>query len=205
MISQKNISPNTPMGANLVARGGATFRAWAPLATAVYINGTFGGSSLAGRSDNLLLAKDANGYWSGFVGSAQEGDPYTFLVVGPGGSGPKRDPYARELAPASAFPNCNNLIRSANAFPWHDAAFVTPDFTNMIIYQLHIGTYNPASPGAASTFLDIIGKIPYLTDLGINVVQPLPIDEMETAPSMGYNGADLFSPDFPTSSPIQLL
>jgi 1,4-alpha-glucan branching enzyme len=186
------------MGANLVLGGGATFRAWAPLATAVYINGTFGGSSLTGQTDNLLLAKDANGYWTGFVSSAQEGDGYTFLVVGPGGTGPKRDPYARELAPASAFPNCSNLIRSASGgYPWHDAAFVTPDFSNMIIYQLHIGTYNPTAPGAPSNFLDVIGKIPYLAELGINVLQPLPVDEMETDPSMGYNGADLFSPDFP--------
>ncbi len=144
MISQANISANTPMGANLVPAGGATFRAWAPLATAVYINGTFGGSSLTGQTDNLLLAKDANGYWAGFVGAAQEGDRLHFSGGRPGSSGPKRDPYARELAPASAFPNCNNLIRSAIAYPWHDSAFVTPDFSNMIIYQLHVGTYNPS-------------------------------------------------------------
>jgi len=197
MISQVNISANTLMGANLLPGGGATFRAWAPLATAVYINGTFAGSSLTGQSDDLLLAKDANGYWTGFVGPAQEGDPYRFWVVGPGGSGYKRDPYARELAPASGFPNCDSLIRSAAAYPWHDAAFVTPDFSNMIIYQLHVGTYNPSAPGVASTFLDVIEKIPYLAALGINVLQPLPVDEMETDPSMGYNGADLFSPDFP--------
>jgi 1,4-alpha-glucan branching enzyme len=206
MISQANISANTAMGANLVPGGGATFRAWAPLATAVYINGTFGGSFLTGQGGNLLLARDANGYWTGFVSSAQEGDGYTFLVVGPGGTGPKRDPYARELAPASAFPNCSSLIRSSTAYPWHDAAFVTPDFTNMIVYQFHIGTYNPAAPGAASNFLDVIGKIPYLTELGINVLQPLPVDEMETDPSMGYNGADLFSPDFPyvVTDPVAL-
>jgi hypothetical protein len=36
MISQANISPNTPLGANLVYRGGATFRAWAPLRVAEY-------------------------------------------------------------------------------------------------------------------------------------------------------------------------
>ena len=29
------------------------------------------------------------------------------------------------------------------------------------------------------------------------MVQPLPIDEVETDPSMGYDGADYFSPDFP--------
>jgi 1,4-alpha-glucan branching enzyme len=73
MISQANISPKTPMGANLVAGGGATFRAWGPLASAVYINGTFAGTPMMGPSENLLLAKDANGYWTGFVASAQPG------------------------------------------------------------------------------------------------------------------------------------
>src|SRR5208282_4842034 len=54
-----------------------------------------------------------------------------------------------------------------------------------------------SAPGVASTFLDVIGKIEYMVALGVNVLQPLPIDEMETDPSMGYNGADYFSPDFP--------
>ena len=94
------------------------------------------------------------------MAEAKEGDPYHFWVNGPGGSGYKRDPYARELAPASAFPDCNCLIRSAGGYPWHDSAFVTPDFSNMIIYQLHIGTFNPGVSGAASTFLDVLAKIP---------------------------------------------
>ena len=55
------------MGANLVDGGGATFRAWAPLATAVYVNGTFGGTPKTGQINDLLLAKDANGYWTGFA------------------------------------------------------------------------------------------------------------------------------------------
>ena len=103
MASQLNISPNTPMGATLINGGSATFRAWAPLATAVYINGTFGGSPggsvMRGQSVSLLLAKDANGYWTGFVAAVRKGDPCRFWVVGPGGSGYKRDPYARRLRP----------------------------------------------------------------------------------------------------------
>ena len=47
MITQQNISANTPMGGTLVP-GGATFRFWAPRATAVYLNGTFGGQPFAG-------------------------------------------------------------------------------------------------------------------------------------------------------------
>jgi 1,4-alpha-glucan branching enzyme len=197
MISQANILPNTPLGANLVASGGATFRVWAPRATAVFVNGAFGGASKTGQTDDLLMAKDAAGYWTGFIANAADGDPYHFWVVGAGSSGYKRDPYAREMATDAAFPNCSCLIRSGTAYPWHDSAFVTPDFSNMILYQLHVGTYAPRSPGVASTFLDVIGKIEYLAALGINVLQPLPIDELETDPSMGYNGADYFSPDFP--------
>ena len=185
------------MGANLVDGGGATFRVWAPRAAAVYVNGVFGGTPQTGQTADLLMAKDANGYWTGFVVSARDGDPYHFWVVGAGSSGYKRDPYAREMARDSPFPTCSCLIRSATAYPWHDATFVTPDFSNMIVYQLHIGSYAPSAPGVASTFLDVIGKIEYLAALGINVLQPLPIDEMETDPSMGYNGADYFSPDTP--------
>ena len=206
MISQANISQSTPMGANLVLGGGATFRAWAPLAQAVYINGIFGGVAQTGQTDGLLMAKDANGYWTGFVVTAKEGDPYHFWVVGPGSSGYKRDPYARELATDVAFPACSCLVRSATAYPWHDSAFVTPDFTNMIVYQFHIGTYAPAAVGAAGNFLDIIGKIPYLVALGANVLQPLPIVEVETDPSLGYDGSDYFSPDFPyvVTDPVAL-
>jgi 1,4-alpha-glucan branching enzyme len=197
MMSQSNILPTTPMGANLVDSGGATFRAWAPRAAAVYVNGTFAGTPRTGQTDDLLMAKDANGYWTGFLPDAADGDPYHFWVVGAGSNGYKRDPYAREMATDAPFPNCSCLVRSATAYPWHDSAFVTPDFSNMVVYQLHVGTYSPSSPGAASTFLDVIGKIEYLAALGINVLQPLPIDELETDPSMGYNGADYFSPDFP--------
>jgi len=196
VISQQNISPNTPMGATLTPGGGTTFRTWAPRASAVYVNGVFGGVPQTGQTDALLMAKDANGYWTGFLPQAQEGDLYHFWVDNVT-HGYKRDPYARELATDAPFPNCSCIIRSGTAYPWHDAAFVTPDFSNMIVYQAHLGTYAISNPGVASTFLDVIGKIPYLVALGANVLQPLPVDEVETTPSMGYNGADLFSPDFP--------
>ena len=196
MMSQANITANTPMGANLIGTG-ATFRTWAPRASAVYVNGTFGGVAMTGQTPDLLMSSDGSGYWTGFLSGARDGDLYRFYVVGTGSSGYKRDPYAREIGLDAPFPNCSCVIRTATAYPWHDAAFVTPDFSNMIVYQLHIGSYAPASPGAASTFLDVIGKIEYLAALGINVLQPLPITELETDPSLGYNGADYFSPDIP--------
>jgi 1,4-alpha-glucan branching enzyme len=195
MLPQQNISPTTPTGATLVADG-ATFRVWAPRATAVYLNGTFAGTSFDQQTQDRLLNNAAAGYWTGFQPGAKDGDSYRLWVVGEGSSGYKRDPYARELA-ASGFPNSSNILRPADAYPWHDSGFRTPDFSDMVIYQLHIGTYAIRNTGIASNFLDVAGKVPYLAALGINLLQPLPIDEQEANPSMGYGGADLFSPDFP--------
>jgi 1,4-alpha-glucan branching enzyme len=195
MLSQQNISAATPTGTQLLPDG-ACFKVWAPRATAVYLNGTFSGTVYDQQTDDRLLAKDAAGYWTGFQPGARDGDPYRFWVAGTGSSGHKRDPYARELAPAG-FPDCFAVLRAADAYPWHDAGFRTPDFSDMAIYQLHVGTYAIRVPGVAANLLDVVGKIPYLAALGVNVLQPLPIDEQEANPNMGYGGADLFSPDFP--------
>jgi 1,4-alpha-glucan branching enzyme len=65
-----------------------------------------------------------------------------------------------------------------------------------VVYQFHIGVFAVSRPGVASNFLDVVGKIEYLSDLGVNMLQPLPVTEQEQG-SMGYAGADYFSPDFP--------
>ncbi len=195
MLSQHSISSQTPTGATLNAEG-ATFRVWAPEAKAVYLHGSFGGQLFDQLNGERLLQRDARGYWTGYQDGARDGDRYRFWVEGAGSSGHKRDPCARELDP-KGFPDCFCILRAGDGFPWHDRDFVTPDFADMIIYQLHVGTYAISKPGTPSTFLDVALKIPYLADLGVNVLQPLPVDEQEANPNMGYGGADLFSPDFP--------
>ena len=75
-------------------------------------------------------------------------------------------------------------------------------FPDMIIYQFHVGTWWAEDVGGADvraarygTFLDAAQKLPYLQSLGINAVQPLPIQEFVTEFSWGYNGVDYFSPE----------
>jgi 1,4-alpha-glucan branching enzyme len=185
---------NTPMGAVLTTTG-ATFRAWAPRATAVHVCGEFDNTPQWTASEANLMRKDDRGYWTGFVHGAKEGDPYKFFVKGAANSGYKRDPYARELSRDPPYPHCNCIIRDPGSYTWHDGEFVTPDFSNMVIYQLHVGAYAPTVPGSNGTFLGVLEKIEYLADLGVNVVQLMPIDEAETSPTLGYNGSDYFSPD----------
>ncbi|AMV40842.1 alpha-amylase family glycosyl hydrolase [Planctomyces sp. SH-PL62] len=183
-----HIKPDTPMGANLIADG-ATFRVWAPHARKVYVLGDFNGRI---KDDSSLLTKDAQGHWRGFIPGAKDRDRYILHIDGTGSSGLKRDPYARELQ--SPFPS-ECVIRETD-FPWHETGYVTPRFNDFVIYQLHVGTfYTPNLPRKAGTFLDVARKVPYLAELGVTALQLLPIQEFQTAFSLGYNGTDYFSPE----------
>src|SRR5215469_16726372 len=114
-LPQTNINANTPMGATLVPGGGAAFKVWGPLAQSVYLNGNFGGNARwnQDKDASLLLTKDANGFWTGFLAGVSDGDLYKYYVIGPGSSGYKRDPYARELTNSATFPfGVNCIVRS---------------------------------------------------------------------------------------------
>ena len=178
------------MGANVVG-GGATFRVWAPRAQRVYVCGDFNGWT---RDCDSLLLKQGDRRWTGFVAGAKDGDEYKFYVVGEGSEGFKRDPYARELT--RAWPNPNCILRSPETFPWQDRDWRMPDFRDLVVYQLHIGTWlGPHRVRRVAKFLDALDRIEYLADLGVNAIEPLPIVEYSTPRSMGYNGSDLFSPE----------
>lgn len=220
--SQQYIASGTPSGATLVG-GGATFRTWAPHAQQVYVVLDDAGDDTPltwSKNDADLLVKDAHGYWSGFFPSVKDGDLYRFWIVGQGPrstEGFKRDPYARELQVRIGdwYP-CNCIVRDAARYRWHDAHFTTPDFSNLIIYQFHIGVFyaqdntgQDIRQSRVSKILDSVGRIEYWKDLGVNAVMSLPFQEYQGSNSLGYNGTDLFSPEmdysvFPSDLPDYL-
>ncbi|MDB6172793.1 MAG: glycoside hydrolase family 13 domain protein [Chthoniobacteraceae bacterium] len=201
--SQQYIDSHTPLGANL-HNGGATFRTWAPGAQEVYVVLQDPGENAPSswqKNPHDLLTKDSNGYWGGYFPGVTNGTEYRFWVVGSGTSGFKRDPYARELQ-LYGYPQCNCIVRDANSYPWHDQGFHAPAFNDLVVYQFHIGVFfaedahgNDIRPGRPSKFLDVVDRIKYLADLGINAIMPLPLNEFQGANSLGYNATDIFSPE----------
>lgn len=202
--SQEHVSSATPMGATLMA-GGATFRVWAPRAAQVYVlTDELPASRVSGfqPAEKDLLVRRGDDTWAGFVPGLVDGSPYRFWVAGEDGGGLKRDPYARELGTYPAFPDCDCLIRSPDSYPWHDAGWRPPAARDLIIYQLHVGTYYGVDENGQDTrearsagFLDILFRLEHLRDLGVTAVQLLPIQEYPSEFSMGYNGTDYFSPE----------
>jgi 1,4-alpha-glucan branching enzyme len=197
-LSQQHITPVTPMGVTLVP-GGATVRVWAPRARELFICGDFNGWA---RDEASRLVRRDDGRWTGFVAGAADGHTYKFYVVGAGSEGFKRDPYARELTAKWPDPEC--IVRSPAAFPWQDWSWRTPEFRDLIVYQLHVGTwYGPRRGERVAKFLDVLDRVEYLADLGVNAIEPLPVVEYSTPRSMGYNGSDLFSPEMDYEVPAE--
>jgi len=202
--SQYHITSHTPFGATLVGDG-ATFRAWAPAARDVYvITDELNDAQHSGWTpkDEDRLVRQDDGTWTGFVSNLHDGSPYRFWVVGEGSMGFKRDPYARELGIDPPFPNCDCLIRNPDTYPWHDYGYHAPRFHEFIIYQFHFGVFYAVDEHVQDMrlqrrgrFLDLLDRIEYLRDLGVNAIQPLPIQEFPTQFSLGYNGTDYFSPE----------
>jgi 1,4-alpha-glucan branching enzyme len=194
---------DTPMGATLVS-GGVLFRTWAPDATAVYVvteaDDTNGWQSYTPDPQHRLLAL-GDGTFALGVPALAEGAAYLFWVVGPSSAGFKRDPYARELASAPAFPNGPCLVRADESYPWRCNDWRPRPYHQWVIYQLHVGAFWAQDEhghdrrGDYGKFLDVIERLPYLRALGVTALQLLPIQEFDTDIGLGYAGVDYFSPE----------
>jgi 1,4-alpha-glucan branching enzyme len=191
MAAAQPVSFDPPTGATLVP-GGAAFRVWAPRAKAVYVSGDFNGWK---QNAACQLHPIGGGHWAGAIPGLKDGDEYMFYIEGTGSSGYKRDPRARLLTFDPPFPDARCVLRDPTRFPWHAAGFRSPAFNDLIIYQLHVGTYS-ISPGSGDgTFLDVALRVPYLAALGVTAIGLLPVQEFETKFSLGYNGTDFYSPE----------
>ncbi|MEE2771207.1 MAG: alpha-amylase family glycosyl hydrolase [Bacteroidota bacterium] len=179
----KTVAPSAGMGA-ILEEGQTTFRVWAPNANAVAVVGDFNGW----KADQLILENEGNGYWSGITSKANEGDQYKYLIQNGERSFYKNDPYAFEVTNSDG----NSIIRTLN-FDWENDEFQLPSWNQLVIYELHVGTFYRPDPKKVGTFDDVISKLPYLQKLGINCIELLPVAEFAGGISWGYNPAHPFA------------
>ncbi|RXG18412.1 maltooligosyl trehalose hydrolase [Leeuwenhoekiella aestuarii] len=180
---QTTIEKSAGMGA-VINDGITTFRVWAPNADKIFVTGDFNDWN----ETNFPLESEQNGYWSGVTSDAQEGHEYKYLIHNGAHKFFRNDPYAFELTNS----NGNTIIRSLD-FDWEGDAFEMHDWNKLVIYELHVGTFNRKEADQVGTFEDVIEKLPYLRDLGINCIELLPVAEFAGGISWGYNPAHPFA------------
>lgn len=158
---------------------GTTFRVWAPNAEKVYVTGDFN----KWDEDANPLTHEGDGYWATDVGKAKPGDEYKFILVNGKQKLYRIDPYARQVTGSVG----NSVVHNPD-FDWGDTeAFRSPNWNELVIYEMHIGTFNAPDDDRPGTFRRAIQKFPYLRELGINAVQVMPPMEFPGGRSWGYN------------------
>ena len=169
---------------------GVTFRVWAPHATSVYVPGQFNSWS----TTKTPLAKELTnsvwtGVWSADVTNAAAGQQYKYYINYSGGSVWKQDPRARLVVYSGS--GGNSIIYDPTAFNWNGDSLTPPALNDLVIYELHIGTFNTNT--TSSKFVAATNKLDYLKSLGVSAVEVMPIAEFAGDVSWGYNPAQPFA------------
>ncbi len=163
---------------------GMSFRVWAPNADSVSIVGEFNGWDW-NRNE---MMRDDHGCWFAEVPEANFGQQYRFEIRNGENRFTRVDPYARAVTNS-----VGNGILTDLAFDWGDDAFQLPPRNEMVIYEMHVGTFNVKEPGRPSNLDEAIEKLDHLVSLGVNVVEVMPCAEFAGDLSWGYNPAHIFA------------
>jgi 1,4-alpha-glucan branching enzyme len=172
------------MGATCHAEG-VFYRVWAPHADSVSVVGNFNNWDETATT----LEREDNGTWGVLVEHSKEGDEYKFFLKTPFGDFYRNDPYALKMTNSAG--NC--IVYNHKSFDWQDVTFDIPSWHEIVIYELHVGTFNVKQEGEVGTLYTAIEKLDYLKDMGFNAVELMPCSEFPGDRSWGYNPANPFA------------
>ena len=163
-----------PVGAELLADG-VHFRTWAPDHARVAL-------LVEGRASRAMAREDG-GYFSLHVPGLDVGALYRFRLD----DGPPRPDPASRCQPEG--PHGPSMVVDPGAFRWTDSDWRGLALEGQVLYELHVGTFT-----AEGTFRAATDGLVRLADLGISVVELMPVACFDGLFGWGYDGVDLFAP-----------
>jgi 1,4-alpha-glucan branching enzyme len=171
------------MGA-IPLREATKFRVWAPHATSVAVVGEFNDWN---PQANQLAREDA-GMWAAEVKGAKVGQQYQYEIVNGDKRLRKNDAYAREIHAEKA-----TSVIYEDRFKWTSPGLVLPHWNEMVLYELHVGTFVAGPNGKPGGFDQIISRLPYLKNLGVNALELMPPMAFPSERSWGYSVTNPFA------------
>lgn len=170
-------------------RDGVTFRVWAPTRTRVALVVNPGLAS----SRERLLARADDGTFGGVFDDVGAGDLYAYVLDG---DGPFPDPASRFQPQGVHGPSA---VVDPTTYVWSDQSWRGVTLGAAIIYELHVGTFTPQG-----TFDGVTERLPYLAELGITVIELMPLADFPGSHNWGYDGVSLFAPSRAYGTPDDL-
>jgi maltooligosyltrehalose trehalohydrolase len=181
------IARKLSVGAEIMRTGGVHFRVWAPRHARVDVVLEGGPGAPAAEE----LSHEGDGWFSGLVESASVDTLYRFRLSS-GNAFP--DPASRYQPDG---PHGPSRVVDPSSFRWTDQSWRGIDRRQpQVIYELHVGTFT-----TEGTFRSAARELPYLADLGVTIIEVMPIAEFPGSFGWGYDGVDLFAPSRLYGSP----
>lgn len=164
--------------------GGTRFRLWAlgRQQACVHIDG----------HGSFALEPEGDGYFSADIAGIPVGARYRFSLDG----GPLLPDLASRWQPDG---NAGASVVVASDFPWTDAGWRGVRRQDQVLYELHIGAFT--QPG---TWLAAADRLEVLRDVGVSVVQVMPVGSFKGLFGWGYDTTLPYAPFAPYGSPDEM-
>ncbi len=152
------------------------FYVWAPLVETMFLH------IVKPRDERWKMKKDNDGYFSIECENIQPGARY-FLQ--PEGKKDLPDP-ASSFQPDGV--HGHSAVVDHSSFKWSDQMWRGVPLRDLIIYELHIGTFSDAG-----TFDSAIEHLDHLVEIGVNAIEIMPVSQFPGSRNWGYDGVFLFA------------
>lgn len=127
--------------------------------------------------ETVPLQKSSHGYWEGEVEGVQPGSYYKYKL-----NNDKEFPDPASRSQPEGVHSWSQVL-APDSFLWEDSSWKGLPLSEMILYELHVGTFT-----SEGTFEAVIDKLDHLLDLGINTIEILPISQFPGDRNWGYDG-----------------
>lgn len=156
---------------------GIRFRVWAPGKQIVEV-------VLEGPESRVFpLEKHPDETFGAIMPDIEAGARYRYCVDG---RGPFPDPASRFQPEGVHGPS---EVMDPIRFGWTDESWQGVSPAELIIYELHVGTFSPEG-----TFEGVTRRLSRLAELGVTAVELMPVADFPGCRNWGYDGVDLFAP-----------
>jgi maltooligosyltrehalose trehalohydrolase len=170
----KSLGASLHLGAT-VRDDGVVFRVWAPGCRTVEV-------VVDGRRP-LAMTRQPDGTFEATAPGLAAGARYQYRLDG---QRYRPDPASRFQPEGVHGPS---VVVDTASFPWTDEGFRGHELADLVLYELHVGTFT-----RAGTFEAVIAHLPQLVELGITAIELMPVAEFPGSRNWGYDGVHLFAP-----------
>jgi maltooligosyltrehalose trehalohydrolase len=137
------------------------------------------------------MERDERGWWRAEVPGAGPGTDYAYVLSDH--DIPLPDPRSPWQPGGVHGPS---RVYDHAAFAWSDHAWTGRQLPGSVLYEMHVGTFT-----AVGTFDAAAERLDHLVDLGVDLVELLPVNAFNGEYNWGYDGVCWYAPHEPYGGP----